>query len=150
MSQVSKYLLNKEVEERMYDIFWQTIARLTTKESVKKFFYDLLSSTEKVMLAKRLAIAILLLKNYDYLTISKTLRVSTSTIMLISTWLKNGGEGYKMVIKRILTEEKAEEFWDNLGEKIDNLLPPNSRGNWGEIRSRQWKERISRNHKRTL
>lgn len=150
MPQVSKYPLPKDIEERMFDVFWKTIAQLITKAAVKKFFDDLLSSTEKIMLAKRLAIAILLVKGYDYRTISRILRVSTTTIMLVNTWLKNGGEGYKMVIKRILDEEKSEEFWDNLEEKISNILPPNSRGNWSEIKSQEWKNRISRRQKRNL
>lgn len=150
MSQVSKYLLNKDVEEQMFDVFWKTIARLITRNAVKKFFFDLLSPTEKTMLAKRLAIAIMLIKGYDYRTISQTLKVSTTTIMSISNWLKNGGDGYKMVIQKIIKEEKTAEFWDNLEEKLSNLLPPGPGTDWKRVKSQEWQERISRRRKRAL
>lgn len=150
MSQVSNYPLNKEIEERMFGIFWQTLAQLNTTSSVYKFLNDLLTSTEKIMLAKRLSIALLLIKGYDYRTISKSLRVSTATIMLINAWLKTGGEGYKMVIKKILQEEKTEDFWDNFEEKMSNLLPPRRGTNWSEVRSQQWQKRLSRRRKRAL
>lgn len=130
MAQVSKYPLPKEVEERMFDVFWQTIANLTTKQSVKKFLYDLLSPTEKTMLAKRLGIAILLLKGYDYRSISEILKVSTATIMLINNWLKTEGDGYKTAIKKILKKEKQEEFWDNLEEKLMEIFPPRYGTQW--------------------
>ncbi len=150
MSQVSNYPLNKEVEERLFEVFWQTLARLNTTLSVHKFLDDLLSQTEKIMLAKRLGIALLLVKGYDFRTISKSLKDSTSTVNFFYIWLKNGGEGYRMVIKKILEEEKTEEFWDNLEEKFGNILPPNSRGNWSQIRSEEWQKRISRRKKRAL
>ena len=150
MAQVSKYPLSKDIEERMFDVFWQTIAGLKTKQSVKKFLHDLLSPTEKTMLAKRLGIAILLLKGYDYRSISHALKVSTATIMLINNWLKTGGEGYKMVIKKLLKQEKQAEFWDNLEEKLSQVFPPRYGTDWKKARQGEWKGRIERRRKRSI
>lgn len=151
MAQVSKYPLSKETEERIFEVFWQTIADLKSKEIVQKFLEDLLSPTEKTMLAKRLAIAILLTKGHDYRSISKTLKVSTATIMIVNTWLKHGGEGYKMVIKKLLKQEKSDEFWDNLEETVSKILPPRYGTNWSEKRQEQYQRlRASRRKRSTL
>lgn len=150
MAQVSKYPLSKESEERIFEVFWQTIADLKTKETVKKFLEDLLSSTEKTMLAKRLAIAILLTKGHDYRSISKTLKVSTATIMLINTWLKQGGQGYKMVIQKLLKREKSEEFWDNLEETVSKILPPTYGTNWSKKRKEQYQSLRSSRRNRSI
>jgi len=118
MTQVSKYPLNKEVEERIFEVFWQTIADLKTPWSVKKFFHDLLYPTEKVMLAKRLAIAILITKGYDYRSICQILKVTLPTVWTVNIWLKQGGEGYKMAIEKILKQEKSEEFWQKISDFV--------------------------------
>jgi uncharacterized protein YerC len=118
MPQVSKYPLSKDIEERMFVIFWKSIAELSVPGDVKKFFDDLLSPVEKTMLVKRLAIALLLAKDYDYESIKKTLRVSSETIARVKVWLTHAGEGYKMVVGRILTDEKMKEFW----QKVEDVL----------------------------
>lgn len=80
MPQVSKYLLEKQVKNRVFEVFWKTIAGLNTTPQVKEFFDELLTPTEKIMLAKRLAISILLYKKYSYEDIVDILKVSPSTI----------------------------------------------------------------------
>lgn len=124
MTQVSKYPLSKDIEERIFVIFWKTLARLTTVFAIKKFFEDLLSSSERTMLAKRLAIALLLAKNYDYGSIKKILKVSDGTIAKVQIWLKHGGEGYKMAINSILKDEKMKEFWQKVEDALIETSSP--------------------------
>jgi len=118
MPQVSRYPLSKEIEERMFKIFWKSLARLSSSGTIQKFLDDLLSPVEKIMLAKRLAIALLLSRNYSYEDIKKTLKVSNDTVAKVKIWLTHGGQGYKMVTKEILADEKMKEFW----EKIEDVL----------------------------
>ena len=56
MTKVSKYLMSEAVKDRMFEVFWKSIADLQGPESVKEFFTELLTPTEQVMLAKRLAV----------------------------------------------------------------------------------------------
>ena len=69
MTQVSKRFLQKQVEERILDLFWTSLSSLSAKDKVSLFLDDLLSPTEKLMLSKRVAIAFMLMKGYDYPTI---------------------------------------------------------------------------------
>lgn len=66
MTQVSKYPVHRDVEKRMFEIFKTTISNLKHSEEIEDFLEDFLSPVEKIMLAKRLAIAVLLAKNYTY------------------------------------------------------------------------------------
>lgn len=123
MAKVSKRMLNPELQERIFEVFWQGVADLKTPKEVEVFFKDLLSPVEQIMLVKRLAIAILLTKGYSYEDIDQTLKVSKSTIMRVSAWLQAGGRGYINVIAKINQRKKKEAFW----EKIEELVLQASR-----------------------
>lgn len=148
MAQVSKYPLDDLVEKRIFEIFLQTFADLKSKEHVEKFLYDLLSPTERIMLAKRLGIAVMLTKKESYETIKKTLRVSDATIMNISNWLKTEGEGYKMVIEKILQTQAWEQLWDTVEEKLSSVIPPGKGTDWRRIRREEHFKRRLRRQKR--
>lgn len=114
MAQVSKYPMNKGVKERLFELFWKTIASFKTSQEAEGFFRDLLTPTEQTVLTKRLGIAILLLKKYSYPEIVDTLKVSPTTINKIQIWLKTGGEGYKKAVEKIIKGEKLEDFKDDI------------------------------------
>ena len=135
MPQVSKYPVPKDVYERAFEVFLKTIARLNTKRQVADFLEEFLSPTEQVMLAKRLAIAFLLSKKYDYREISKILRVSTGTVGRVAMNCEEGSN-FAKVVNKILQDEKIEEFWLTVGEKIASLgaAPKSKAGSWIYLR----------------
>ncbi|MBI2442709.1 MAG: hypothetical protein HYV40_02230 [Candidatus Levybacteria bacterium] len=123
MSQVSKYPVNKEVEERISQLFQSAITKLHSTKDVEEFLNDFLSPVEKVVLAKRLAIALLLSKGYGYSSIQDILKVTYPTIASVSVTLKYGGKGYKKLLSVILQDEKSDAFWGKF-EDILTSLPP--------------------------
>ncbi len=123
MPQVSKRLVSKDLDFRIQNTLWDALAYVKDEDSVKKFLEDLLTPTEKIMLSKRLAIAVLLVKNYDYRSISQVLKVSTTTIASVATWLKIAGTGYRHVIEHILKEEKWVRILDLIDEILYEVLP---------------------------
>lgn len=141
MAQLSKRFLHKKVEERILDLFWTSLSSLSTKEKVALFLDDLLTSTEKLMLSKRLAIAFMLMKGHDYPTINDRLKVSDPTIWNVKTSLTLGGKGYKMVIEQIMNKEKWEKFWQDLDNLFQEILPPRYGTDWKEARRKQWEKR---------
>ena len=149
MTKISKYLVNKEVEKRMFEVFWQTIADLKDPMSVEAFFQELLTPTEKVMLAKRLAISILLTKKYSYEQIVDVLKVSQATIGSIARWLKTEGVAFQKAINIILKKEKQEEFWDNLEQFLSELIPPSRGTDWREARREQYEKLRQRRYHRS-
>lgn len=141
MAQLSKRFLHKKVEERILDLFWTSLSSLSTKEKVALFLDDLLTSTEKLMLSKRLAIAFMLMKGHDYPTINNRLKVSDPTIWNVKTSLLLSGKGYKMAIEQIMNKEKWEKFWQDLDNFFEEILPPRYGTNWKEARRKQWEKR---------
>lgn len=121
MPQVSKYPVSKDIYEQIFDIFLGTLARLQTKKQVSGFMVDFLTPTETVMLAKRLAIGVLLAKKYDYREISRILRVSTATVGSVSL-LYNHRKNFRNTVDEMIRNEKMKMVWLDLGEKITNVL----------------------------
>lgn len=121
MTQVSRYPLDKDIQERIFEVFWQTMVDLRTQTEAKEFWNDLLTPTEKIMLAKRLSIAVLLIKGYNYLNIKDILKVSGGTISSVALWLNQGGQGYKRAVKKIINSEKWEDFWQKISDNLKEL-----------------------------
>lgn len=107
-------------------LFWESISNLTNSQKAEEFFNDLLTPTEKIMLSKRLAIAIMLIKGYDYATIRSTIKVSPSTIGSISTWLKLSGSGYRKTVEKLLKRERVEKIAANINTAIEIIKPEKS------------------------
>lgn len=131
----------------MFEIFWREIADLKDAKEAEVFFNDLLTRTEKIMLAKRLSIALMLLKGHDYAMIKDALKVSTATVASVNSWLNHGGEGYKKVIEKIVRREKFEKLMPtSLSELIEGPLPPKGK-DWKTFYRKQAKRQRQYNLK---
>lgn len=126
MPQVSRRQLSKHVEQRLFTLFFKSFAKLSSPSEIQKFLYDLLSPTEQTMLAKRLAIALLLAKGYTYETIKDILKVSQETISRVNVALNYQGEGYRMVIQKAICDEKLGEILEKVEDVTVELLPMSS------------------------
>ena len=133
MAQVSKYPVDKDVYNEIFDTFLQTIANLKSKNEVLAFFHEFLTHTERIMFSKRLAAGLLIAEGYNYRDISSILKTSTSTIATFSMFYKYGS-GYKKVIDQIKKDKEIREFLLNMGEKLASL------GTFGGKGSGQWRE----------
>jgi len=142
MTMVSKYPLNQQVKERIFEIFLNTLAGLKTQNEVNNFLEQFLSPTEKVMLAKRLSIAVLLVKKYDIRSISKILKVSTKTVAGINIWIKHNKGGLYNTIQNMLEKEVNQKFWDDLFYQIGKSTISLTTGNWSERRRNLEKEKF--------
>ena len=92
------------------------IAQLDTS-SVNDFLHDLLGKEERIMLAKRLTIVIMITESFSSYQIAKKLKVSTSTVESIRTKHKNGSFDRLL---HILGKDK--KMYMNLWETLDNIL----------------------------
>ena len=128
MPQVSKYPLPEEVCNRIFELLLKVITDSFSKNQARELLDDLLTPTEKVMLAKRLSIAVLLLKGYPYESILEILRVSKPTIANVNRSLKYKGTGYKKFAKRVLKEEKMAEFWKKVEDSVLGALSKGGKG----------------------
>lgn len=142
MAQVSKHPISPKVEERIYEILIEAVGKAKDKKSVVSFLKDLLSPTEQVMLGKRIAIAYLLLKDYDQRRISRILRVSLGTVSKVNTTLNLQGQGYRKIINRMFLEEKIEKLFDKLID-LTPAIPPKG-GDWAKWRKKLEEEKRAR------
>lgn len=108
----------------MFKVFEKAFLNLKSVEDARIFLNDLLTRTEKTMIAKRLAIAVLLTKGYDYRSISSTLKVSATTINAILKQQTIDGRGYKNIVGKILRDEDLESFYLKLTRHLGKIIGP--------------------------
>ncbi|MBI4066926.1 hypothetical protein HY407_00970 [Candidatus Gottesmanbacteria bacterium] len=116
MSQVSRRFLKKDIEDRITKILEEALVSCSTTSEASEFIEDLLTPTEKIMLAKRLAISFLLIKGYTYSSIESTLKVSDSTVGFVALQLKHKGTGLRKIIHKLYKKQQWRNFLDDLGE----------------------------------
>lgn len=112
--QISKNRLNKQIEEQIYEIFYQLIADLKRKEDAKIFIRDFLTKTERSVMVKRLAVAMYLENGRSYEQIKNALKVSSATIASVDKMMNKNSEGFILALRRI----EAEEWASKLAKKI--------------------------------
>ena len=126
MPQVSRRHLPKSVEEKLFKVFFKSLANISSPTDIQKFLSDLLGPVERTMLAKRLAIAILLAKGYQYETIKDIVKVSQETIARVNIALNYQGEGYKIAIRNALRDEKVQAIFEKIEDATIAMLPNSS------------------------
>lgn len=122
MSQISRKKIENKIEEKISEIFIDSILKLKNKNEVVEFLDELLTPTEKVMLTKRLSIALLLSKGYEYKTIEAILKVTSSTIARQAYFSKHKGKALNRIVFLILEDEKKQDFWKDLDFFVANVL----------------------------
>ena len=121
MPQVSRHPLNKDTYKKIYNIFLESFSSNQTKKDLDVFLEELLTPTEKIMLSKRLLIAYLLEKKFNYREISSILHVSTSTVNRVDASYRNSKQ-IKIVLKKLLKKKNIEEFLLSIGITFTSLL----------------------------
>lgn len=128
MTQVSKYPISSKVYEKILEIFFKSLSEIKMNDESRQFIKDFLTPTEQIMLAKRLAVAFLLEKDYDFRTITRILRVSLTTVARVNLMRKYGGQGYQNMIKKILTEEQVKNFLLKIGQVLSGEMGKGGKG----------------------
>ena len=119
MVQVSKHPLEPKVEGKVEKIFIESVQKVQSLDEVVSFLHDLLTRTEKIMLAKRVAVAFLVIKGeLQYREISKILRVSLGTIAKINSVLSLQGGGYRKILTKILKKQAIRQMLFELSDII--------------------------------
>lgn len=80
---------------------WEAVLALKTTSEAQKFFGDLLTTDEITDIAKRWQVARMLDAGASYTAIQRETALSTRTIARISSWLKEGLGGYRLMLARM-------------------------------------------------
>ena len=137
MPHVSKKKLKKKIFIKIGEQLSDTIAKANSARELRWVFKELITPTERIMLAKRLAIMLMLEKGYSFNIIQRTLKVTPQTI--VRFWKITKQSSYKPVIKEISANKTKSSFWQELEELILLGMPP---------RGRQWQlmRRVAAKH----
>lgn len=111
MPQVSRHKLPKTVEEELIRNLNLVLATISKHEEMLSFINALLTNTEKLMLAKRLAIVVLITEGFIDSQIADKLNVTRMTIAKMRYFLEaRGQEGYKIALLKIATDKSLQQF----------------------------------------
>lgn len=106
---MGKFHLNKLPKEKRIQMiaeFYDVISSLKNREEVRLFFKDLLTPDEIATLMRRIEVATLLMAGYTYVQIAELLGVGRGKVTNVQKTLLKGGQGYKLVIKRLLEKRR--------------------------------------------
>ncbi|MFH0979415.1 MAG: Trp family transcriptional regulator [Candidatus Roizmanbacteria bacterium] len=135
MTRISRLQVDDEVLEKLYLLMFEVVGSMDEEEEFSEIINELLSPTEKIMVAKRVAIIYMLMKKIDYSTISNVLKVSSTTIAKFHSIMMEG-KAIKNALKGIVGSEKIKDFFDKL---FIDLRGPGTYGvNWKSA----WKQKI--------
>lgn len=149
MVQLSKYKLDKALDEEMFRQFWLSLSSLGDAATVASFFSDLLTTTEEVMLAKRFTVAVLILKGKRAVDIKETLHVTNSTICSVASWVKNAKPRTKNILQKIIRESSWQKILDRIDALLDELPPP-YHTDWSRVGKEKWVRKMNRSARSAL
>ena len=96
--------LSPEMQKEITDSLVRIMTKIKDGALLQKFLDDLLTPAEKLMLAKRLMVAVLLQRGYSCGAVCRALKLSRGTVFLIQRELARGGDGYRTVFREFFQE----------------------------------------------
>ena len=140
MPKVSQNPISKDTERKIFEALIRTFTKITDTEILKSFIDDLLTPTEKVMIAKRLMVAILLQRGHAPGAICSILKMSKTTVNDIRKDLQKHGQGYKAVFRKFFVESGVGKFIGSVENWLDSLSLP-VKGSKSDMR--RWKKSLN-------
>lgn len=120
------HVSQKEVADRWLEKMSELLLAATTQPSSargrKKVLMELLTDTEKLMLAKRVALVAMIAADFSSYTIAKRLKMSTATIKRFRKLFDGGA--YEYLATELKKLKDQEVFWETLEKISRGGLPP--------------------------
>ena len=111
MPHVSKRKLNKIDEKELIQSLNLVMAKISGSSEMETFLGSLLTKTEQIMLAKRLAIVILLKEEIPQANIANALKVTQATVSRMQLFLEaRGNVGYDIALGKLENEKILKDF----------------------------------------
>jgi TrpR-related protein YerC/YecD len=93
--------MRNSINNQKTDSLLNAVLALKNKQEARKFFRDLLTEAEIEEFGNRWEAAQMLNQGVSYNQIVKSTGLSSTTVARISSWLKKGTGGYRLMLKRI-------------------------------------------------
>ena len=105
MPQISKRYIPEDKLDRIFNLFFDLISEVSDKKEAENILTEILTPTEKIMIAKRIACFYLFYKKISSSEIADTLKLSLSTVTHLK-FLFDNSKITKEFLSRRLTNEK--------------------------------------------
>ena len=129
MPHVSKKKLKRKVFIKIGTQLADIINKANSSKEINWFLNELLTSTERIMLSKRLALMFMLKKGYPFRAIQKVLKVTPQTVLRF--WHKTKKPSYRAFVKKISEDKTGKNFWEELEDILLLGMPSRSGvGRW--------------------
>ncbi len=145
MARISKKYINEQILIKLYRLFFEVISRFKDKDNFVEIIDEILSPTEKIMIAKRIGIIYLLIKKVDYRDIAEVLKVSTATVFYYAIHFDKKESKLVNMIKTMLVKEKVLGFLDDILSDIF-IQPGLKIGHW----QKYWDHKRKQNERKIL
>lgn len=119
MSKIKVHQIDKKERIRIVGELLDVVTGIKSREEMFELLFRLMTPSEVIMLARRLQIAKLLLKDLSYEKIQKILHVSHRTIADVEGWLRENDKRAELINKRLKAIEKPAKrtYSDSLLDK---------------------------------
>jgi uncharacterized protein YerC len=130
MSKSIRSKVNIEIEEKSWSNFLSRLKKTPSSKKTEIIFNALLSPEEKIVLARRLAVVLLLKQGKSYTEISQILGVAPQTISAVKKSIsKKFYNPYKKVPKKI-SPLPGRSFFDELADTLSRFPTYKGKGRW--------------------
>lgn len=124
MPHVSKKKINEKIFFQISEYLVLTLTEIKDKKEMEVFLKAFLSQTERLMLAKRLAVAYLLNENVLEDKISQMLSIGKPTIVKTRLWMRLEGYGYKIALEILRKSAIYGEFKQLFADILKKMAHP--------------------------
>lgn len=114
MTNISKRPIDEKKLFKLYELFFEVINNAEDKDEFMELIRDILTPIEQIMIAKRIAIIYLLVKNIDQIIIADHIKVSRSTVSRFKLLFHNKKTKLITIIEAFLKSEKISHFFEDL------------------------------------
>lgn len=110
MPHVSRYKLPKKIEAELISKLNLVLTHIGKNDEMVGFLDALLTPTEKLMLAKRLAIIVLLEQRLPESKIADILHVTRITVAKMQLFYEARGAGFKIALRKLEEQKMLDDF----------------------------------------
>lgn len=115
MAKIKYHQLSELQKAKYLNDFYKVLCLLKSPNEIKKFFNGLLTSTELVMICRRIQVAEMLAHGATYQMIKGRVGVANATVRYVNHWFNNNFDDYQKILKQFkeIKQEKVKnkESW---------------------------------------
>lgn len=142
MTNISKRKVKEDIREKIFQLLFEAFGNIADREEFTGIIHDILSPTERIMIAKRVTIIFLLMKEIDHQMISDVLKVSLTTVAKFQFIMENS-KGIVEALRGLVRNEKIAHFFEEIWLEFRGPGVPGV--NWKSA----WQSKIAFENKKT-